>query len=95
LPDLKHDNFASLNPEEQQIVRILAAILRVGDGLDSLHQNRVIELTCKVTSQRVNVTCIVPNIIPNESLLTSKKGDLFEFVFQRKLILTYKKWQYD
>jgi len=95
LPDQKHDNFASLNPEEQQIVRILAAILRIGDGLDSLHQNRVIELNCKVTRQRVNVTCVVLNIIPNESLVTSEKGDLFEIVFQRKLIMTYKKWQHD
>ena len=70
LPDLSHDHFESLSPEEQQIVRILAAILRMADGLDCIHQNRVRDVTCKVTKQRVNVTCTVQKLVPNESLVS-------------------------
>jgi exopolyphosphatase/pppGpp-phosphohydrolase len=95
LPDPRHDNFASLTPEEQQIVRILAALLRVADGLDCLHQNRVRDLTCKITKKRVTMVCTVKKVIPNESLVSLKKADLFELVFQRELILVYKKSRHD
>jgi exopolyphosphatase/pppGpp-phosphohydrolase len=95
LPDLRHDNFASLNPHEQQTVRILASFLRIADGLDYLHQNRVSDLVCKVTRQQVNLTCTSKKIIPNESLISLRKADLFESVFQRKLGLVYVKGRYD
>jgi exopolyphosphatase/guanosine-5'-triphosphate,3'-diphosphate pyrophosphatase len=91
LPKLSHDHFASLTPEEQQIVRQLSALLRLADGLDSLHQSRVVNLTCKISRHQIKVTCLVKKVIPNESLVTAEKGDLLELVFQRKLVLVYKK----
>jgi len=91
LPNLSHDHFATLSPEEQQIVQILASLLRLADGLDLTLQNRFRELSCKVTKRRIVVTLIVQKVIPKEDLSFNKKGDLFELVFKRKLVLAYKK----
>ena len=91
LPSLNHDHFATLNPEEQQIVQVLASLLRLADGMDLTLQNRFRELTCKVTKRRIVVNISVQKILPKEDLPFNKKGDLFELVFQRKLVLTYKK----
>ena len=91
LPDLSHDHYASLAPEEREIVRILAAILRMADGLDCLHQDRILSLACKVTKRKVKMICIVQDLIPNEELVSLNKADLFELVFQRKLDLEFKK----
>lgn len=93
LPNQNHDNFASLDPEEQNIVMVLSAILRFADGLDSMHQNRVREIECKINKQQLKVTCSVLKVIPGESLITSEKGDLLELVFKRKLVLVYKKYR--
>jgi len=91
LPSPSHDHFASLNPEEQQSVRVLSGLLRLADGLDRAHQNRVQDLTCKVSKQHITVTCYVAKVIPGEALLPLEKRELFELVFQRKLNLTFKK----
>jgi exopolyphosphatase/pppGpp-phosphohydrolase len=91
LPSLKHDHFATLKPEEQRIVEILAACLRMADGLDCLHQNRVVDLKCKVTKKSINMICFVQKMIPNEVSISMEKADLIELVFQRKLMLVYKK----
>jgi exopolyphosphatase/guanosine-5'-triphosphate,3'-diphosphate pyrophosphatase len=41
LPDLKHDHYKALEPDEREIVNKLAALLRLADGLDSTHLRRV------------------------------------------------------
>jgi len=37
LPSLEHRHFSELSPHDQQVVRKLAALLRIADGLDRLH----------------------------------------------------------
>jgi exopolyphosphatase/guanosine-5'-triphosphate,3'-diphosphate pyrophosphatase len=49
-PKPSHQAFAALSPEDQVVVRTLAAILRAAIGLDRSHDSRVADLT--VTSQR-------------------------------------------
>lgn len=43
-PCEEHESFCSLKPKEQDVVRRLAAILRVADGLDRAHKNAVCEV---------------------------------------------------
>lgn len=43
-PDERHPRFAALTPEEQGLVRRLAAILRLADGLDRPHSQTVHEV---------------------------------------------------
>ncbi|MFN0133291.1 MAG: CHAD domain-containing protein [Phycisphaerales bacterium] len=40
-PKAGHSNFASLPGEDQELVRLLAGVLRVADGLDRTHMQRV------------------------------------------------------
>jgi exopolyphosphatase/pppGpp-phosphohydrolase len=91
LPDISHDHFAALTPEEQQSVRLLSALLRVADGLDRTHQNRVRDVKCRVTSKQITLVCSVQQESDDENKLILEKGDLFEIVFQRKLVLAWKK----
>lgn len=47
-PKVKHRNFAMLTPEDRALVRGLAGILRVADGLDRTHMQNVREVGVKL-----------------------------------------------
>jgi putative phosphoesterase len=87
LPQARHDHFASLCPEDRNIVRILAGILRVADGLDRSHLNLVVGLTCETSPERIAVTCQVTGGADAEVTAATKKGDLLGEVFGRKLVI--------
>lgn len=53
-PKDKHRNFAALGVEDRQRVRALAAILRVADGLDRTHMQRVRALRLHLTRSAAN-----------------------------------------
>jgi exopolyphosphatase/pppGpp-phosphohydrolase len=90
LPSNEHDHFAALVPDDQQIVKILSAFLRLGDGFDQAHAGRVQDLTCKISSKKIILNCVV-NIKPSEEDLAAlKKGDLFEQVFDRKVDIRWE-----
>lgn len=40
-PKMSHSNFAGLSREDRELVRVLAGVLRVADGLDRTHMQRV------------------------------------------------------
>lgn len=52
-PKPKHAEFARLGSEDQLIVKKLAAILRVADGLDRSHSSFVKDVSCKVEGDEV------------------------------------------
>jgi exopolyphosphatase/pppGpp-phosphohydrolase len=91
LPDVHHDHFAALDKEEQNRVKLLASLLRFADGLDSTHQNRVRDLTCKVTSKRILVRCHSPVSGKEEQQSAMEKSDLMALVFNRKVYLEWIK----
>ncbi len=45
-PKKSHPNFARLDPADRRLVRSLAGILRVADGLDRTHTQRVTDVRC-------------------------------------------------
>ncbi|MBX3403628.1 MAG: CHAD domain-containing protein [Phycisphaeraceae bacterium] len=53
-PKDKHRNFAALGEEDRQRVRALAAILRVADGLDRTHMQRIRALRLRLTRSAAN-----------------------------------------
>ena len=103
LPRERHGHFARLKPGARRVVRILAAVLRVADGLDYTHQSLVDDLVCNVSSERVLVRCTVHAGAGFEGSLQEgklgtaaaeaeraralEKGDLLEQVFERKLVV--------
>jgi putative phosphoesterase len=87
LPQERHRHFALLKPGLRRIVRILAAILRVADGLDYTHQSLVNELSCVLSPKQIVVRCVVKGPAEEERQRALQKGDLLEEVFERRLVV--------
>jgi exopolyphosphatase/pppGpp-phosphohydrolase len=85
LPKPHHDHFAALDYHNQRLVKTLASLLRVADGLDRTHQNLVQDVTCKVSDEKITLLCKVLRPAEDERASGLEKGDLLEKVFKRKL----------
>jgi exopolyphosphatase/guanosine-5'-triphosphate,3'-diphosphate pyrophosphatase len=57
-PSRKHAEFARLSEEDQAIVRRMAALLRVADGLDRGHTSAVERVTTRVTADKLTIRAI-------------------------------------
>ncbi|HNT53648.1 MAG TPA: HD domain-containing protein [Anaerolineaceae bacterium] len=90
LPSQKHDHYAALAPAEQHVVGQLAAILRIADGLDRLHQNTIADLEVQIGEKKVTLRCGVLTRPAAEAEAALDKADLFEQVFNRKVKLVWK-----
>jgi putative phosphoesterase len=89
LPKDKHDHFAALSPVDQYHVTILAALLRVGDGLDRTHRNVVQDLSCEVSPEQIAVDCAVRMYAVPERDAALEKGDLLKRTFDRELLIEW------
>jgi exopolyphosphatase/guanosine-5'-triphosphate,3'-diphosphate pyrophosphatase len=54
-PRQKHETFAKLNPQDQTIVKKLASILRIADGLDRTHASAVNNVNCINVNGELNI----------------------------------------
>ena len=87
LPEMKHDHYAALSQQERLVVCVLAGCLRLADGLDHTHQQRVRDLTCKVSSKKIGVTCASAVPDPEDSGAALAKSDLLSRAFRRKVAM--------
>jgi exopolyphosphatase/guanosine-5'-triphosphate,3'-diphosphate pyrophosphatase len=90
LPKDEHAHFAALSPVDQYRVTLLAALLRVADGLDRTHRNVVQDLSCRITPQKITVHCDVRMYPIPERDAALTKGNLLEHLFDRKLVITWE-----
>jgi exopolyphosphatase/pppGpp-phosphohydrolase len=90
LPVEQHDHFNALSFHDRQVVKILSAILRVADGLDTTHQELVKDVTTKVSTRKIDITCMVQLPITEEPKVALKKSDLMELVFNKKVAVTWQ-----
>ena len=86
LPKEQHTYFRDLNTKDRNIVRKLAGILRVADGLDQTHQSRVKDISCRVDKKAVKMICRSAETLDAEFAAAKDKGGLFENAFARKLV---------
>jgi len=54
-PRKRHENFARLDRGDRRLVRVLAGILRVADGLDRTHTQRVTGVACEVRRGQIRL----------------------------------------
>ncbi len=87
LPDPTHREYQALDSADGHIVQVLAAILRVADGLDVSHQNRVRVISCHEKPGAVLCRCRVSGPADAEKMSAGKKSDLFSMVFSRNVII--------
>ncbi len=79
LPDDSHKYYSGLKDDEKQCVKVLAAILRLADGLDAGHEGLVTDLACEVQRKRMVLYILGRDGIDLRKVV--KKADLFEQVF--------------
>lgn len=84
LPALKHEEFDRLTPRIQRIVKILAAFLRIADGLDRTHFSLVRTVTVKFGKQ-IMIEVHLTGDAEMELWAAKSRADLFEQVFHRRI----------
>ncbi len=82
-PKAKHPDYAKLSTEDQLIVRKLASILRVADGLDRSHNSSIKELICNRTNGTLDIHLKANKGKPLEMEIwaAEQKKKLFEETF--------------
>lgn len=80
MPKDSHKYYKRLDENDKQCVRILAAILRFADGLDTGHEGLVADLACEVQRKRIVFYILGGDGIDLNKAV--KKADLFEQVFE-------------
>jgi CHAD domain-containing protein len=81
----KSGYFGLLPPEQQEIIRLLAGILRVADGLDRLHRTRVRSLQCNVAPDTVICTILASSDCSEEISIAKEKAAILEQALGKKL----------
>lgn len=89
LPKRSHPNFARLDKGERRLVRRLAGILRVADGLDRTHAQAVTGVRCRIGDGwlRLFVTAARDPAIELDD--AKRKAELFERAFRGELTLSW------
>lgn len=88
-PKLKHANFARLSAEDRELVRRLAALLRLAVGLDRSHAQRVTDLAvrCADGVAIIDVEAAAEPVV--ELWGAEQKGRLFEQAFALSLCVRW------
>jgi CHAD domain-containing protein len=79
--------FHLLLNDDQQRVMALAALLRIADGLDYLHQQTVTDLQCTFGTHEVFCNIVAKGDVTIEKRRALTRGDLFTEVFGRDLVI--------
>ncbi len=84
-PKKTHTNFARLDSGERRLVRRLAGILRVADGLDRTHGQVIVATQCRVGDGSVRILLASPRDPSIERDDAKRKAGLFEDAFHCEL----------
>ncbi|MEM9443993.1 MAG: HD domain-containing protein [Verrucomicrobiota bacterium] len=90
LPKVKHKAFQSLSPNDQKIVTINAALLRIADALDRSHSSLISEIFFNLSEETWTLTAVSSTNCANEISAFQKKSNLFNQYFKTNLKLEFK-----
>jgi CHAD domain-containing protein len=76
-----------ISPENRKHVRMLAAILRIADGLDYRHTGSVHEVHCIISDDNATCTVIGTGDIMVEKEHAQRKAELFREVFKKPMVI--------
>jgi exopolyphosphatase/guanosine-5'-triphosphate,3'-diphosphate pyrophosphatase len=85
LPNLSHDHYAALNPEDRKRVQVMASFLRLADGLDRTHRGKIKDLVCKYKKNSIQVSCVSAFPSMEELHGGMEKSDLLSLIFDREI----------
>ena len=81
MPKPGHLDYAALTPADRRRVDVLAALLRVADGLDSRHQGLVTDVACRAEGGRIVISAQADGEVSGELAAATEKADVFERAF--------------
>jgi exopolyphosphatase/guanosine-5'-triphosphate,3'-diphosphate pyrophosphatase len=84
-PRKKHENFAALSRPDRKLAQKLSAILRLADGLDRSHSQRIEDVRCEKHKNRLTLYLVSDKDIEIEIWGAKQKAELFEKIFKTKL----------
>ncbi len=82
VPTPKHEGFDRLTPHLKRVVKLLAALLRIADGLDRTHFSVVQTLNLRI-GKIITIEATVVGDAELELWAAKSRADLFEQVFHR------------
>ncbi len=87
LPKARHEDFGELPERTQNVIKKLAAILRVADGLDRTHKRIVQNVECRMKNGAVGLHLKIKEGANPEIELWNleRRKELFEEVYQKKI----------
>ena len=87
MPKPSHPDYAALAPGDQRRVAVLAALLRIADGLDIRHLGLVTDVSAVPENGIVRVTAQADGDVSREVEAAMEKGDLFERTFGMRVMI--------
>lgn len=88
-PSPGHADFAALPAPDRRLVRALAAILRIADGLDRTHTQNVADVSAQVRGDRLLISAAAEHDPATDLWGSQRKSRLFERVFGLKVELAW------
>ena len=89
-PKPVHQEYASLDREDRLAVAKLAAILRVADALDRSHGHRISSVECRLEKDRLVIAVPGADDLILEQAALQSKGDMFEEVYGKTVVVEKK-----
>ena len=89
-PKATHPEYAALNREDRTVVAKLAALLRVADALDRSQNQRITGFESRIEQDRFVIAVENVEDLTIEQLGVKSKGDMFEEVYGRSVVLERK-----
>ncbi|MCC6660702.1 MAG: CHAD domain-containing protein [Phycisphaerales bacterium] len=80
-PSVEHPNFASLSAPDRDLVRRLAAILRIADGLDRTHTQQVQTVSLSLSGATVRLLACADADVSTDLWGAQRKSGLFRKAF--------------
>ncbi|MBL8964607.1 MAG: Ppx/GppA family phosphatase [Phycisphaeraceae bacterium] len=90
IPSRAHEAFGALDRKDRRLVRMLAGILRVADGLDRSHRQVVDDVRVTVTEDSIVVTASAEDEPRAELLAARAKADLLARTLRRAVSVEWR-----
>jgi hypothetical protein len=79
--------YSLMEPENRKCALRLAALFRIADGLDFLHNGQVLELHCTLVSDKVFIDVSGTGDLTAEKERARTRADLFSRVFHSRPVI--------
>lgn len=85
-PDPEHKPYGELDREQRRQIRLLASLLRLGEGLDMGHQQAVTAVRVNYRGAGVEIELISPHRAARELAAAQRRAALFEREFRARIV---------